>query len=70
MVREILPRMLIMDEGRIVGDGPTDELMKDVRLLDADGLEKPQINLAANKHHPLDSLSFPRIINLNRRAYQ
>jgi cobalt/nickel transport system ATP-binding protein len=41
MVREILPRMVIMDEGRIVADGPTEELMKDGKLLEAHGLEKP-----------------------------
>ena len=31
MVREILPRMLMVDEGRTVADGLTDELMKDVK---------------------------------------
>ena len=41
MVREILPRMVIMDEGRIVADGQTEELMKDRTLLEAHGLEKP-----------------------------
>jgi cobalt/nickel transport system ATP-binding protein len=41
MVREILPRMVIMDEGRIVADGPTEDLMKDEKLLEAHGLEKP-----------------------------
>jgi cobalt/nickel transport system ATP-binding protein len=41
MVREILPRMVIMDEGRIVADGPTEDLMKDGKLLEAHGLEKP-----------------------------
>ena len=41
MVREILPRMVIMDEGRIVADGPTEDLMNDGKLLEAHGLEKP-----------------------------
>jgi cobalt/nickel transport system ATP-binding protein len=41
MVRELLPRMVIMDEGSIVADGPTQELMKDSKLLEAHGLEKP-----------------------------
>ena len=41
MVRELFPRMVIMDEGRIVADGPTAELMEDVALLEAHGLEKP-----------------------------
>jgi cobalt/nickel transport system ATP-binding protein len=41
MVQELLPRMVIMDEGRIVADGPTEELMEDKQLLEAHGLEKP-----------------------------
>jgi cobalt/nickel transport system ATP-binding protein len=41
MVRELFPRMVIMDEGRIVADGPTLELMEDEALLEAHGLEKP-----------------------------
>lgn len=41
MVRELFPRMIIMDEGRIVADGPTGELMEDDALLEAHGLEKP-----------------------------
>ena len=41
MVRELFPRMVIMDEGRIVADGPTSELMEDESLLEAHGLEKP-----------------------------
>jgi len=41
MVRELFPRMVIMDEGKIVADGSTDELMEDVALLEAHGLEKP-----------------------------
>jgi len=41
MVSELLPRLVIMDEGRIVADGPTWELMGDEKLLAAHGLEKP-----------------------------
>ena len=41
MVRELFPRMVIMDEGRVVADGPTLELMEDEALLTAHGLEKP-----------------------------
>jgi len=41
MVRELFPRMVIMDEGRIVADGPTQQLMDDAGLLEAHGLEKP-----------------------------
>lgn len=41
MAREIFPRMVIMDEGRIVADGPTHQLMVNGPLLDAHGLEMP-----------------------------
>jgi cobalt/nickel transport system ATP-binding protein len=41
MVNELFPRMVIMDEGRIVADGPTRELMGNEDLLAAHGLEKP-----------------------------
>jgi energy-coupling factor transporter ATP-binding protein EcfA2 len=41
MVREIFPRTVIMDEGRIVADGKSGELMDDIELLEAHGLERP-----------------------------
>ncbi len=41
MARELLPRMVIMDEGKIVADGQTQDLLKDEQLLEAHGLEKP-----------------------------
>ncbi|MFO7170515.1 MAG: ABC transporter ATP-binding protein [Chloroflexota bacterium] len=41
MVRELFERMVIMDEGRIVADGPTEELLRDEALLAAHGLELP-----------------------------
>jgi cobalt transport protein ATP-binding subunit len=41
MVREVFPRMVIMDEGRIVADGETERLLADEALLEAHGLEKP-----------------------------
>ncbi len=41
MVSELFPRMIIMDDGRIVADGPTANLLKDEKLLEAHGLEKP-----------------------------
>jgi cobalt/nickel transport system ATP-binding protein len=41
MVSELFPRMAIMDEGRIVADGSTAELMNDEALLTSHGLEKP-----------------------------
>jgi cobalt/nickel transport system ATP-binding protein len=41
LVREIIPRMIILDEGRVVADGPTQTLMNDIALLEAHGLERP-----------------------------
>jgi len=45
LVRELLPRMVVMDEGRVVADGPTDELMNDSALLEAHGLEASAFQL-------------------------
>lgn len=39
LVRELLPRTVVMDEGLIVADGPTGELLSDAALLEAHGLE-------------------------------
>jgi len=39
LVRELFPRMVIMDEGQIVADGPTAVLLQDQALLEAHGLE-------------------------------
>jgi ABC-type multidrug transport system ATPase subunit len=41
MVRELFPRMVIMDGGEVVADGPTAVLLEDAALLEAHGLEKP-----------------------------
>jgi cobalt/nickel transport system ATP-binding protein len=41
MVCELFPRMVIMDEGQIVADGPTPELMENQALLETHGLERP-----------------------------
>lgn len=41
LVKELFPRMVILDRGQVVADGPTIELMEDELLLEAHGLEKP-----------------------------
>jgi cobalt/nickel transport system ATP-binding protein len=41
LVNEIFPRTIILDEGRVVADGPTQSLMDDTALLEAHGLERP-----------------------------
>jgi len=41
MVKDLFPRMVIMDNGAIVADGMTSELLRDEELLLAHGLEIP-----------------------------
>ena len=41
MVKEIFPRSIIMDGGRVVADAPTQEILADEDLLDKHGLELP-----------------------------
>jgi cobalt/nickel transport system ATP-binding protein len=41
LVAEVLPRTVVMDAGRVVADGPTDEILADAALLEAHGLEAP-----------------------------
>jgi cobalt/nickel transport system ATP-binding protein len=41
LVQELFPRTVIMDEGRVVADGLTGEILEDEALLTAHGLEKP-----------------------------
>jgi cobalt/nickel transport system ATP-binding protein len=41
LVAEVLPRAVVMDEGQVVADGPTDRILADAALLDAHGLEAP-----------------------------
>lgn len=41
LVDELFPRMVIMDEGEIVSDGSTTDLLNDESLLTAHGLERP-----------------------------
>lgn len=40
LVRELCPRMVILDGGTIVADGPTDVLIEDSALLEQHGLER------------------------------
>jgi cobalt/nickel transport system ATP-binding protein len=39
MVRELFPRTVVMDQGSIVADGPSDQLLNDTALLEKHGLE-------------------------------
>jgi cobalt/nickel transport system ATP-binding protein len=40
LVQELFPRTIIMDEGRVVADGLTSEILENEELLNAHGLEK------------------------------
>ena len=41
LVAEVFPRVVVMDDGLIVGDGPTAELLADDAFLESHGLERP-----------------------------
>lgn len=41
LVQELFPRTIVMDEGMIVADGRTNDILEDEVLLTAHGLEKP-----------------------------
>ena len=41
LVEELFPRTIVMDEGMIVADGKTKDILADAKLLEAHGLEKP-----------------------------
>jgi cobalt/nickel transport system ATP-binding protein len=41
LVLELCSRTIVMDDGRIVADGPTETLLRDNALLEAHGLEMP-----------------------------
>jgi cobalt transport protein ATP-binding subunit len=41
LVMDLSLRMVIMDGGRVVADGPSEEILLDQRLLEAHGLERP-----------------------------
>jgi cobalt/nickel transport system ATP-binding protein len=40
LVRDLFPRTIIVDDGLVVADGPTEELLEDEALLEAHGLER------------------------------
>jgi cobalt/nickel transport system ATP-binding protein len=42
LVQEIFPRMIVLDEGQVVADGLTRDLMSDSIFLEIHGLEKPR----------------------------
>jgi len=49
LVVELCERVIVLDEGRMVADGPTTDLLSDRSLMEAHGLETPHI---LRHHHP------------------
>jgi energy-coupling factor transporter ATP-binding protein EcfA2 len=49
LVVEICPRVIVLDRGSVVAEGPTQVLLSDEALMLAHGLEKPHI---LRHHHP------------------
>lgn len=43
LVAELCPRVIVLDQGRVVADGPTLELLSNEPLMVAHGLERPHI---------------------------
>jgi energy-coupling factor transporter ATP-binding protein EcfA2 len=41
MVQELFPRTIVMDDGQVVADGMTKEILEDEQFLNEHGLEKP-----------------------------
>jgi energy-coupling factor transporter ATP-binding protein EcfA2 len=41
LVAEVFPRTVVMDDGLIVADGPTEAILTDDAVLEAHGLERP-----------------------------
>ncbi|KAA0238230.1 ATP-binding cassette domain-containing protein [bacterium] len=41
LVADVFPRVIVMDDGRVVADGPTADVMANAALLEAHGLESP-----------------------------
>ena len=41
MVRDTFPRTVVLDDGLVVADGPTDAILADDALLETHGLERP-----------------------------
>ena len=43
LVVEVCPRVIVLDGGKVVADGPTDKVLDDEALMEAHGLERPHI---------------------------
>lgn len=53
LLLEVCTRILVLDEGRIVADGPPADIMGDATLMQAHGQEKPHsLKRAPHIHQP------------------
>lgn len=50
LVVDVCPRVVVMDGGRVVADGPTRAILNDVALMEAHGLERPHSLLHRHPH--------------------
>ena len=41
LILELCPRVLVLDRGKLIADGPTRDILADSALMDAHGLEVP-----------------------------
>ncbi len=57
MVAELCDRVMVLAEGRVVADGPVDEILTDVELLERNGLEPPSsvrvLSMLGVRHPPV-----------------
>ena len=51
LVVELCPRTIVLDEGLVVVDGPTEQVLSDEPLMLAHGLERPHILQHRHPHH-------------------
>jgi cobalt/nickel transport system ATP-binding protein len=51
LIRETCRRVLVLDQGRLVADGPTRDVLADAALMEAHGLEVPH---SLSHHHADD----------------
>jgi ABC-type multidrug transport system ATPase subunit len=50
LVVDLCSRVVILDEGKLVAEGPTIQLLSDEKLMLAHGLEKPHVLLHPHPH--------------------
>jgi energy-coupling factor transporter ATP-binding protein EcfA2 len=43
LVGELFPRIIVLDEGYLIADGPTASILTDEAFLEAHGLESPYV---------------------------